>query len=270
MSHYLLKWNPSKWPAEKFGEYFEKFELGEPLRWACGTTQKIVPGDSFYLMKTGKSDGGIIGSGSILSAPFDEKSYDKEKALTEKTALFVKVKFDYLAKLGAATPIARHELDAPELTATVWDVQGSGKTIPNEVAKALTALWASRVEIQEFTSPDELDPATGTLPEGAKKTITVNAYERNHEARRRCLNHWGYNCSVCQFRFDLAYGSLGKNYMHVHHLRPLAIVGGKYEVDPISDLRPVCPNCHAMLHRTSPPKSIEELQNIVTTYKAVQ
>lgn len=270
MTYYLLKWNPANWPAEKFGDYFEKFERGKTLRWACGGTKRILPGDRFFLIKNGSDGRGIIGSGSILTTPFEGEHYDDEKARDGIEALFVEVKFDYLVKPGAPLPVARHELDAPMLTSNVWDVQGSGKTIPENVAKALTALWESRVEVQEFASPDDIDSRDETLPEGAKKRVTVNAYERNPEARRRCLNHWGYNCSVCNFRFDLAFGPLGKNYMHVHHLRPLATIGTTYEVDPIADLRPACPNCHAMLHRKVPPLSIEELQSIVATYRTAR
>jgi 5-methylcytosine-specific restriction protein A len=44
----------------------------------------------------------------------------------------------------------------------------------------------------------------------------------------------------------------------------LAQVGGEYQVDPIADLRPVCPNCHAMLHSRRPtPLSIAELKRII-------
>jgi len=39
----------------------------------------------------------------------------------------------------------------------------------------------------------------------------------------------------------------------------------EYEVDPINDLRPVCPNCHAMLHRKKPPLTIEELETIINS-----
>ena len=40
--------------------------------------------------------------------------------------------------------------------------------------------------------------------------------------------------------------------------------GGGYQVDPVRDLRPVCPNCHAMLHQRRPgPFGIEELKGII-------
>tara|TARA_B110000037_G_scaffold155751_1_gene175626 strand:- start:1922 stop:2146 length:225 start_codon:yes stop_codon:yes gene_type:complete len=41
----------------------------------------------------------------------------------------------------------------------------------------------------------------------------------------------------------------GKEFIHVHHLKEIATIAQKYQVDPVNDLRPVCPNCHAMLHQ---------------------
>lgn len=96
--------------------------------------------------------------------------------------------------------------------------------------------------------------------EGATKTVSVNVYERNAAARKACIEHYGLNCSVCDINFYSKYGDIGKGFVHVHHLRSLAKLNDQYEVDPINDLRPVCPNCHAMLHKESPPISIEVLK----------
>tara|TARA_R110002096_G_scaffold380542_4_gene574473 strand:+ start:889 stop:1515 length:627 start_codon:yes stop_codon:yes gene_type:complete len=110
--------------------------------------------------------------------------------------------------------------------------------------------------------PDEIIEPQRYI-EGAVKRISVNSYERNPEARRKCIEHFGLNCAVCGFNFRATYGELGEGYIHVHHLRDLASIGEEYEVDPIEDLRPVCPNCHAMLHRPAVTMSIEELKGIV-------
>ncbi len=61
------------------------------------------------------------------------------------------------------------------------------------------------------------------------------------------------------FNLGEQYGEIGQGFIHVHHLKQLSDVGEGYEVDPVADLRPVCPNCHAMLHRNNPPLSIDEL-----------
>jgi 5-methylcytosine-specific restriction protein A len=59
----------------------------------------------------------------------------------------------------------------------------------------------------------------------------------------------------------MAFGDLGRNYIEVHHLKQIADAGGEYTIDPIADLRPVCANCHRMLHKRRPALSIEELKS---------
>ncbi len=118
----------------------------------------------------------------------------------------------------------------------------------------------------DFELPDEVPE---TLIEGAKKTITVNSYERNSAARNECIKEYGVTCSVCSFNFEAIYGGRGKDFIHVHHLVAIADIGGEYEVDPINDLRPVCPNCHSMLHRKDN-ISIEQLRSEISFNKALQ
>jgi predicted HNH restriction endonuclease len=100
--------------------------------------------------------------------------------------------------------------------------------------------------------------------EGACKQVTVNAYEREPKARKVCLEHHGFDCAVCGFNFEAKYGERGKDFIHVHHLKPMALTDGEYALNPVTDLRPVCPNCHAMLHRGEEVLSIEELCAILT------
>jgi 5-methylcytosine-specific restriction protein A len=105
-----------------------------------------------------------------------------------------------------------------------------------------------------------------TMPhyrEGAIRQIQVNAYERDSRARRACIEHYGCSCVVCDISFATAYGPAFAGIVHVHHLRPLSEIGGDYIVDPIRDLRPVCPNCHAAIHSTNPPITPDELQAIL-------
>jgi len=96
--------------------------------------------------------------------------------------------------------------------------------------------------------------------EGATVKVTVNSYERNPAARRRCIEHHGAACAVCSIDFGQSYGTLGEGFIHIHHKIPLADIGEEYLVNPVEDLVPVCPNCHAMLHRVSPALSVEELR----------
>lgn len=86
--------------------------------------------------------------------------------------------------------------------------------------------------------------------EGIIHTIKVNKYERSSIARRKCIEYHGCKCSVCGIDFEKVYGELGKGFIHVHHTTPIHQIGKEYKIDYKNDLIPVCPNCHAMLHRS--------------------
>lgn len=110
--------------------------------------------------------------------------------------------------------------------------------------------------------PDEVEKK-GQFLEGKSKKVLVNLFERNPVTRNRCVDHYGYNCAVCDFDFGAKYGKIGHNFIHVHHIVDISTIGKEYEIDPIKDLIPVCPNCHAMLHKRKPAYSIDELRNMV-------
>jgi len=97
---------------------------------------------------------------------------------------------------------------------------------------------------RERLYPDELEPGR-LYYEGAKKSVRVNAYERNSRARKDCLKHHGHKCAVCNFSFERLCGRLGKDFIHVQHLKPLKLSRGTYQLNPKKDLVPICPNCHA-------------------------
>ncbi|MDE8565569.1 HNH endonuclease [Anoxybacillus rupiensis] len=114
-----------------------------------------------------------------------------------------------------------------------------------------------------FLMPEEQELDHMELYEGSKKLVAVNRYERNAKARQLCLSKYGYRCSVCDFDFEEFYGRIGKHFIEVHHLKPLSEINEEYKVNPFEDLRPVCPNCHAMLHKAN--VSIEELRRMIST-----
>jgi 5-methylcytosine-specific restriction protein A len=178
--------------------------------------------------------------------------------------------------LGPRNPGQRAGLDAfldanrPDLTmeAVILQPQFRSLFTESELQVAAERLGeygkdaALRLAKRERLYPDELEPGR-KYAEGARKQVRVNAYERNARARSACLKHYGYRCAVCGLLFEERYGELGKDFIHVHHLKPLALSDGTYQLDPIEDLRPVCPNCHAMLHHQEEILSIVELKAII-------
>ncbi len=111
--------------------------------------------------------------------------------------------------------------------------------------------------------PEIVENEKLVIVEGAKKQIVVNSYERNPFARKKCLDFYGYSCSVCSINFENKYGIIGRDFIHVHHLKEISEIDTEYNINPIEDLRPVCPNCHAMLHQRKPCFTIEELTQMI-------
>jgi hypothetical protein len=106
--------------------------------------------------------------------------------------------------------------------------------------------------------PEEV-PADEEFAEGAVTQVLVNRYERDPEARRRCIAHYGATCAACGLTMRSLYGPDVDGLIHVHHLTPLS-ESRKSAVNAIRDLRPVCPNCHAVIHATRPPRTLEQVR----------
>ncbi|WP_374029382.1 DUF3427 domain-containing protein [Bdellovibrio bacteriovorus] len=146
-------------------------------------------------------------------------------------------------------------------TKEAFAYRGLGTAISVEDISPVKIVW--RLTAEEAVLFGEEIQTSDIFFEGSSKTISVNTYERDRFARSRCLSYYGYNCVVCDFNFEKFYGELGIGYIHVHHLKPLSNIGSEYQVDPIQDLRPVCPNCHAMIHSKKEPISLERLKSLI-------
>jgi hypothetical protein len=116
------------------------------------------------------------------------------------------------------------------------------------------------------TGQAEAVPDTAGYVEGAAARVAVTVYERCPEARAACIRHHGWQCAVCRIDLETVYGIAGWHLIEVHHIKPLSEIRVSYQVDPVRDLVPVCPNCHAVLHRTVPPMSIDQLRRIVNRH----
>ena len=115
--------------------------------------------------------------------------------------------------------------------------------------------------------PQELPEPVPPLFEGTAYQIDATGYERNPEARRRCIEHYGPRCIACEFDFfGATYGAVASGLIHVHHLVPLSELDEAYVVDPIADLNPLCPNCHAVAHLRTPPYTIEDIKAFLAAH----
>jgi 5-methylcytosine-specific restriction protein A len=99
--------------------------------------------------------------------------------------------------------------------------------------------------------------------EGDTVQVLATRYERDPAARQQCISYYGVRCIICDESLSERYGPEVDGLIHVHHLTPLASIGKRTSVDPIRDLRPVCPNCHAVIHATKPPRTLEQVKEML-------
>lgn len=110
---------------------------------------------------------------------------------------------------------------------------------------------------------EEYNMLTSFKVEGKKKVIFTNIYERDPQLRLDAIKIHGLICKCCEMDFEKAYGPLGKDFIHVHHLKPIS-ERGEDLVNPETDLTVLCPNCHSMIHRKrNNTLTIEELKSII-------
>lgn len=259
MSTYLLNWNPKRWDwlelEDEIAILREQGWLED--RWSCGVTKSIIPGDRFFLMRLGWPPKGIMGSGWIKSSPFRALHWDDGLAAEGRQALFVDVVFDSLLNADFDQLLELDFLQNHDVLRQMnWLAQASGVHMPDHVAEELQRQWSDFLMVE--ADPFEVEEQSAT--EGAAKTVTLTTHERSIAARRKCVQHYGAHCAICGFDFAKVYGPVGEGYIHVHHVIPLSAIGGEYEVDPIRDLIPVCPNCHAIIHKRVPCYSIDEMK----------
>lgn len=262
MSVFLLTWNPKLWTIEP-EEWAAQVELTasggtyeEP--WSTGSRKKgIHVGDQVLLVRVGK-DRGIVASGQAISVVYPELHWDKLRAKKKHLANYVMVDWDIQVGIEDRFPIKVLLREFPEVP---WNnLAGSGVRVVDDVADELIARWYRHVKIEKIYFPDEVT----TYVEGASTPVLVNRYERNPVARNACLTHYGAKCSVCGFEGRSTYGQAGDGLIHVHHVVEISKIGSEYEIDPIKDLVPVCPNCHAMIHRGKKKAySVAEVKNLL-------
>lgn len=87
--------------------------------------------------------------------------------------------------------------------------------------------------------------------------------QRNPMARRRCIEHYGCRCAACGLSMFEMYGELGEGVIEVHHLNPIHLFDDTHVVDYLTDLIPLCPNCHTMIHKLEDPGDIESLKKLI-------
>ncbi|SDP21726.1 5-methylcytosine-specific restriction enzyme A [Arthrobacter sp. ok909] len=282
MSAIILVWNPDEWNNWTYPAVLE--EVGDTgwflASWEVGNGD-ATSGAEAWLVLQGRHGRGLIGHGVIVSerpathfpAP-DFQTHSGEAPDSQTSAAqtsgagdaapaasrrYVRVAFDSLLAAGDQIPFETLTDAVPGID---WEaLHDSGLAIDPSAEPLLRGLW-SEFGPQAAADPTQIVP--GTVPAAIVSRVEVNRYEHSADAQRVCIADHGTSCAVCGFSFEIAYGELGKDFTPVHHLVPASQLGNNYELDPVTDLVPLCANCHAMAHHgVRTPRTVAELRRIV-------
>lgn len=165
--------------------------------------------------------------------------------------------------------------DPVELGDVINDVRASGditiRCICRDIPKAdedeyfyLTAIACMGFGLIASDFYDDQVPAIEDGEhEGAYSHTLISKRERSRSNRARCIAHYGTTCQVCEFDFGETYGPFAKGHIEVHHITPLSTLDEPSQINPVRDLIPLCPNCHAAVHLTTPPIHPDKLRELV-------
>tara|TARA_E500000318_G_C3565764_1_gene215563 strand:- start:2458 stop:3297 length:840 start_codon:yes stop_codon:yes gene_type:complete len=161
----------------------------------------------------------------------------------------------------SADPLADQEWPA-NWQSLAMNLQRSPVAIDHNEARQIdqvAALWGGRMLGLALSLLPIEEKANGE-EEGALIRAEVNRYERSAINRAACIEIHGAVCKACGFDFGAHYGEVGVGFIEVHHLEPVSGIAPGTVVDPDSDLVPLCSNCHAMVHRRTPPYTVEDVR----------
>ena len=111
--------------------------------------------------------------------------------------------------------------------------------------------------------PENLQSDVTGYPEGALTAVQANRYERDRRNRAAAIAIHGTACKGCDLEMGARYGSVAAGFVEIHHVTPVSQLGVEYVIDPALDLLPLCPNCHAVVHRRTPPFTVPELRELI-------
>ncbi len=274
--HFLLYWKLSKVEYHYYGAGLDHL--------ASNQLGKVQPSDVIWvvtvrggdLMLAGRMVIGLLTDASDADEVFDEFELKNPRwQVTAKPGTVEKMQLINLTEL-AVTMSLRFQSQSDRLRLTregrlnpisLYNM----RQLTDESAALLNYTWYDRRQGVEAVERVDIEEDAFIYAEGKEIRQTRTLRQRNprltDEAKSRYLHEHGeLRCEICGTSFEEVYGAIGEGYIEAHHPEPLSEMDGEQFVD-VDGIVLLCANCHRMVHRKSPPFSIEALRQAVESQR---
>jgi EVE domain/HNH endonuclease len=234
--------------------------------------------DVVYLWRSDggqKGTGGIIARGRVSGVPETNVAPSKYWIDAKNTGSHYSVPIEIENHLIDKEFIRRVELLQDPALQDLLILRMTNNTnylVESEQVEMLNKRWSERTHsihtsvlqaVQEDIESEEAQ-FDQFYSDGEVREYFGNRYERNAKNRSRAIEIHGTSCLACGFNFEAVYGLHGKDFIEVHHIQPLSTIKQAMEVNPETDLVPLCSNCHRMVHRKKDDVlSVEQVKNLL-------
>ena len=114
----------------------------------------------------------------------------------------------------------------------------------------------------DFTTDDE------GFVEGKESLKKHVLRERNHSLKIEAIKNFKKKhdnqifCEICNFNFEKKYGKIGKDFIEIHHSKPISEMK-ENERTKLEDIVLICSNRHSMIHRRRPWLTKEDIKKLI-------
>jgi len=258
MTGILLGWDPV-WPEAWQPDYHAAAEIAADAGFfravwdVTSAGDGLEPGADAWFMVSGER-AGVAGHGVVVSAPYGVAD---PQGTPETWLQLVDIDIDILLPLGEPVLLA----DLPPEVARLLPDPGGVTVLGRGTDAELRRSWS-----RSTAAAASAGVLPGSLPQPAVRWSLTSRWEHDADAARVCFAHHGPACSACGFDPEAVFGPDGAGVLQVHHVVPSGLLTESYELDPVTDLVPLCPTCHAVAHRGFPdPYTPAELRRLLAS-----
>jgi hypothetical protein len=209
------------------------------------------PGDVLLIKMGGRIPRGIIALGLITKLWRDRNDSRMMEFCTEARATEALLEWPIPAQ-WMKTHLKHQQANLVDLSASsellLQELARRGIRLERRPLRGTRVLTSGRLSAEEVVGP-----LSGSMDEEGRRLLRLHVvYERSPKNRTLVLaERKDRDCEVCGFSFGARFGFAFKDYIEVHHKKPVA--QGQRIPSP-KEFALLCSNCHAVAHWMAGPK----------------